>query len=311
MNTDFNTNARMIVNPIDNNRLRSESIKILNLGLACNVVLALSKTIVGIFGHSRALLADGINSISDVVYYLVVKVFMKLAHKPADECHPYGHRKMESIAALVIGTFIITTAMALFWDSASDAFHFFTNKDKRPTPSLLSLTIAIVTILTKIHLYFYTKRGASRFGNFALMALAYDHRNDIFSAMAVVLGIIFSIMGYAWVDPLAGTAVSALILKTGIKIIKDSSNELMDGVPGKLLNDAIRETITDIEGIKSIEEIKTHRIGPQLIANISIGVDGEISVTEGDKIATQLEDKLITSIKGLTMVYVHFHPEKK
>ncbi|HPN84245.1 MAG TPA: cation diffusion facilitator family transporter [Victivallales bacterium] len=291
--------------------LRSASRRILNAGLACNVALALAKTLAGIFGHSRALLADGINSTSDVVYYFAVKIFMEIAHKPADERHPYGHRQMESIAALTVGAFVITTAAALFWDSADDAFHFFLNERDNSPPKYFTLIIALSTILIKVYLYLFTKKGASKFKNPALMALAYDHRNDILSASAATLGIIFSIIGFGWFDPLAGAIVSILILKTGIKIIKESSDELMDTVPGEHLNETIKNISFGVDGIGSIEEVKAHRFGPYLVVNMVIGVDGGISVAAGDKIATNLEEKLISSIEGLSKVYVHFHPQEK
>ncbi len=287
---------------------RIESRRTVNLGLAWNIILAASKTMAGIFGHSRALLADGINSTSDVVYYFVVKIFMEIAHKPADERHPYGHRQMESIAALVVGAFVITTAAALFWDSADDAYHYFSGHVEKSIPRIFTLAIAGLTALSKTYLYLSTKKVAARISNPTLMALAYDHRNDILSASAAGIGIVFSIFGYGWFDPLAGAVVSILILRTGIKIVKESSDDLMDTVPGKALDDLISANAMGVPGVRSVEELKAHRFGPFIVANITIGVDGDLSVIEGDRIATRVEEKLVSSVDGMQKVYVHFHP---
>lgn len=284
-----------------------ESARIINLGLYWNIVLAVSKTLAGIFGNSRALLADGINSCSDVVYYLVIKIFMAVAHKPADEKHPYGHRQIESIAALVVGAFVVTTAASLFWDSAKDAFNLFFGEKEDILPSKYTLIIALCTILSKIYLYFSAKYIGKKYLNIAITALAYDHRNDILSASAAGLGILFSYSA-PWFDPIAGALVSLLILKTGIKIIRESSDELMDAVPGTMLNQSIIDRALKIPGVLSVEELRAHRFGPFLVANITIGVSGSISVKEGNDIASKVEEDLVNSIDNLQKVYIHYHP---
>jgi cation diffusion facilitator family transporter len=141
---------------------------------------------VGIIGHSRALLADGINSTSDVAYYIVVKIFTKLAAKPADREHPYGHHQFESIAAVVVGAFVITTAIAIFWDSINAVYHLYTEGgEDGGRLRLFSMVTACGTIAVKTALFLMTRSAARTTGNTSLMALALDHRNDIFYSPAL------------------------------------------------------------------------------------------------------------------------------
>jgi len=301
-------NSRLPVGRIDLERRNRNSALAVNLGLVANVFLAMLKTSVGILGHSPALLADGINSTSDVAYYLVVAVFMRLARKPADETHPYGHSQLESIASLVVGAFVITTAIAIFWDAINSAFELLIGEMTSSGAAPIALWIALLTIALKLALTTFTRRIFNQTNNAAVLALAYDHRNDVFSASAAAVGIFLGRQGYPWIDPLVGALVALVILRTGVEIMRQSSADLMDAVPSRALAKQITRLLEDIPEVKSIEEIHAHRFGPYLVVNVTIGVDGELSVVQGDCIATEVEDLLYDSIDLLRRVYVHYHP---
>jgi cation diffusion facilitator family transporter len=279
-----------------------------NLGLAANVLLAGLKTSIGVLGHSPALLADGINSTSDVAYYLVVAIFLRLAGKPPDDEHPYGHRQLESIAALVVGAFVITTAVAIFWNAVSNVYELLTEQGDFRGAAVGALWVALLSVVLKLGLTFYTLRVGQQTQNAAVHALAYDHRNDVFSALAATIGIFLGRMGYSWVDPLAGALVALVILRTGIEIVRLSAEDLMDTLPGRALAQQITELLRPISGVKQVEEIQAHRFGPYLVVNVTIGVDGALSVSAGDKIATQVEQTLIQGIELVRRVHVHYHP---
>jgi cation diffusion facilitator family transporter len=284
--------------------------RVVNVGLLVNVLLAALKLTVGIIGHSRALLADGINSTSDVAYYIVVKIFTRMAGKPADNEHPYGHHQMESIAAVVIGAFVITTAIAIFWDAINALFDLWCNKGSvdSVTFKLFSLCTACGTIITKIALFFYTSRAAKHTKNTALMALAYDHRNDIFSSAGAAVGIALSWANLPWGDPLAGACVAIIILRTGIQILQESASDLMDTLPNNDLEKQVCTMALEIDGVKAVESVYAHRFGPYFLINITVGINGTLTVAEGDRIATAVETHLVDGIELLKNVYVHFHP---
>ena len=279
-----------------------------SLGLAANTLLAALKTSIGILGHSPALLADGINSTSDVAYGIVVSVFMRLAKKPPDEEHPYGHSQMESIAAVVVGSFVMTTAIAIFWDAVNNVYDLLVGQGDFSGAAIGALWVALLTVVLKLGLTVFTQRMGQQTQNAVVMALAYDHRNDVFSALAATIGIFFGRVGYPWVDPLAGALVALIILRTGIEILRESTADLMDTLPGRALARQITALLSQCPGVKQVEEIRAHRFGPYLVANVTIGVDGSLSVAEGDRIASRVERTLIEHIEFMRRVHVHYHP---
>jgi len=292
-------------------RNHRKSMLAVNVGLISNVLLAALKTAIGIVGNSPALLADGINSTSDTAYYVVVAIFVRLARKPADEKHPYGHQQLESIAALIVGSFVITTAVAIFWNSISSVYDLLSGRGEFAGAMPVALWVALSTVVLKILLTYFTLQIGKDTGNSAVAALAYDHRNDVFSALAASVGILLGRVGYAWVDPLAGALVALVILRTGIEILRESSADLMDDVPGRPLNRQIIEITEGVAGVRQVDEIRAHRFGPYLTVNITIGIDGDLTVSAGDEIASKVERALIAKLDLVRNVHVHFHPARR
>jgi cation diffusion facilitator family transporter len=280
------------------------------VGLGANALLALLKASVGIVGCSPALLADGINSTSDVAYGVVVTIFLKLSGKPADHEHPYGHDQLESIAAVVVGAFVITTAIAIFWNTVNRVYELLTTTSDYSGASILALWVALFAIALKLGLTGWTYLIGRQTNNKAVIALAHDHRNDIFASLAAAVGIFFGRMGFPWIDPLAGTVVSLIILHTGVDIIRSSSEDLMATLPGKQLAADIRRLLRPLAGVRAVEEVRAHRFGPYLVVNLTIGVDGDLTVSQGDDIATDVEVVLLENIEFMRRVYVHYHPAR-
>jgi cation diffusion facilitator family transporter len=293
---------------INHTRRQKKAEFVVNLGLAFNAVLAALKLTAGIIGHSQALLADGINSVSDVVYFLVVKFFVRLSGKPADSEHPYGHYQYETIAALVVGAFVITTGVAIFWDSINAAFDLLTRHIPGQTVGLFTLWAALGTILVKIALMLQARAAGQATRNLAVIAVARDHRNDIFASAGAAAGILLSIVGVDWADPVAGAIVAIIVVKTGFSILRDAADDLMDSIPGNELTAQIHTALADEKTILKIEEISAHRFGPYLVANITICIDGSTCVSDADTIATATEKRLMSQIGMLRKVYVHCHP---
>ena len=272
---------------------------VVTISLLANILLAGLKTTIGVLGHSPALLADGINSTSDVAYSVVVSIFVRMAHKPADDEHPYGHSQLESIGAVVIGSFVIATAIAIFWNTINTIYDFVKGTGIYHGASSAALWIALFTILAKITLTIYSQRIGKQTRNASILALAYDHRNDVYSAVAVMIGIIFGQMGFYWVDPFAGAVVSLVILRTGIEILRESTADLMDTVPGQTLKLEIDEVLAPNQKIDAIDEVHAHRFGPYLTINITVCIDGNLKVVEGDKIATWVEQTIMENISSV------------
>ncbi len=287
-----------------------KSLLAVNLGLGVNVGLAALKTIFGIVGHSPALLAEGINSTSDVAYYVVASIFVRMANKPADDEHPYGHRQLESIAALVVGSFIVTTAVAVFWGSLDKMWDILSGSADSDGALDIALWIALLTVVIKLGLTVYVRKLGRETKNPVVEALAYDHRNDLFSASAASLGIFLGQRGLPWVDPLAGALVALLILRTGIYILRESSVDLMDAVPSRQLAEQTCQLLQNVPGVLQLEEMQAHRFGPHIVVNLTIGVEGSMSVREGNQIAHRVEALVCKELANVSRVHVHYHPAK-
>ena len=294
--------------PLAAGKRRRLSLLAVQVGLAANILLAMVKCAVGILGGSPALLADGINSTSDVAYGVVVSIFVRLSAKPADHEHPYGHDQLESVAAVVVGAFVITTAIAIFWHTVATVHELLTAPPDNGGASVIALWVALSVVLVKFGLTGWTYAVNRRVNNSAVLALAQDHRNDIFASAAAAVGILFARMGHPWVDPLAGAVVSLIILHTGVEILRSATADLMDTVPGRELDREIRASLEGITGLLAIEEVHAHRFGPWLVANLTIGVDGGISVRDGHRIAIEVERRLVDRVEFMRRVYVHYHP---
>jgi cation diffusion facilitator family transporter len=288
-----------------------KSLWAVNLGLGTNVILSALKTTFGVLGHSPALLAEGINSISDVAYYVVASIFVRLANKPADTEHPYGHRQLESIASLVVGAFVVATAVKVFWDSVDKMWDLLDGKLTSLGAHPFALWVALGTVAIKILLFFYVRRLGRETRNPVVEALAFDHRNDIFSASAASVGIFLGQRGLPWVDPLAGALVALLILRTGIFILRESSVQLMDAVPSREFARQILALLKELRDVKQLEELQAHRFGPHIVMNVTIGIDGSLTVKQGDRIATDVEKVIYDSFPSVLRVHVHYHPADK
>jgi cation diffusion facilitator family transporter len=279
-----------------------------DLGLVANAVLAALKTGVGVLGHSPALLADGINSVADVVYYLVVRVFMVFARKPADAEHPYGHERLESIGALVVGSFVVATGVAVLLNAAHQVFELLGGASDYGGAESWALWAALFTIVVKIVLTVYTRRVGRSTGNLAVAALAHDHRNDILSAGAAALGIWLGRAGHPWVDPAAAGLVALVILKTGVDILRESSDALMGAQAESGLSRQVAAWLHGVDGVREVQQVRAHSFGPYIVLNLTIGVDGTLTVAAGDAIADEVERVLHERVEYLRAVHVHYHP---
>lgn len=288
-----------------------KSLWAVNLGLGINILLSAVKTLFGVVSHSPALLAEGINSVSDVAYYVVASIFVRLANKPADNEHPYGHRQLESIASLVVGAFVVATAVKVFWDSVDKMWDLLDGELTSLGAHPFALWVALGTVAIKIFLFYYVRKLGEETHNPVVNALAYDHRNDIFSASAASVGIFLGQRGLPWVDPLAGALVALLILRTGVYILRESSVALMEAVPSKQLTKQILVLLKDLHEVKQLEEVQAHRFGPHMVLNLTIGIDGSLTVKRGDQIATRVEKLIYDAIPNVLRVHVHYHPADK
>jgi cation diffusion facilitator family transporter len=284
-----------------------------NLGLFTNVIFAILKTIIGIYGKSQALIADGINSTSDVAYYLAVSIFMKKSDKPADKEHPYGHKQLDNIAAIVVGAFIITTGATIFWNSITTIYDMWSGTYSVSKKALFPLIVSLITILAKIFLYSDAKKTYKLSKNPTIKALMNDHINDLMASIGVFVSLLAMMINSSllWVDPLASCLVAIFILRTGFEIIIDSSNELMDSLPDGDFASQIEKIVLSQNEVLSISHIGAHKYGTAYVLNITMEINPDLTVREGDKICDVIESQLMSRFnESLKKINIHYHPPK-
>jgi cation diffusion facilitator family transporter len=284
------------------------SLRAVDLGLAANALLAALKCTAGVVGASPALLADGINSVSDVVYYVVVRVFMVLARKPADAEHPYGHERLESIGALVVGCFVLATGVAVLLNAGHQLWELAAGSSSYRGAERYVVWAALLTVALKLALWLWTARIGRRTANPAVAALALDHRNDVLAAGAAALGAALGRTGRPWLDPAAAALVALVVLRTGVEILRESSQDLMGSQPGQAMGRQLRDWLSAVTGVREVQEVRAHSFGPYLVLNVTIGIDGTQSVAAGDAIADEVERVLHERVEFLRAVHVHYHP---
>jgi len=275
------------------------------VGAAVNVLQTLIKIGFGILGQSAALIADGIHSLSDLLSDLLVIIAVRLGSRKADYEHPYGHRRFETIATVILGVSLITIGGLISWSVMNRMAH----PEHLPVPNVMGLGIAAVSILVNEWLYHYTKRIAKKTRSKLLMANAWHQRSDAISSLVVLFGIGAVMLGYPLADAIAAIVVALMVAKIGLNLVLDSIKELVDtSLPPKLIAE-IRATIMGIDGVEGIHLLRSRQMGEDALIDAHIVVDPRITVSEGHTISDTVRDELVSRFDDVMDVLVHVDPE--
>jgi cation diffusion facilitator family transporter len=275
------------------------------VGAAVNVFQTLIKIIFGILGQSAALIADGIHSLSDLLSDLLVIIAVRLGSREADYEHPYGHRRFETIATVILGVSLIAISGAITWSVMNRMAY----PEHLPVPNAIGLGIAAVSILVNEGLYHYTKHIARQTRSKLLMANAWHQRSDAISSLVVLFGIGAVMLGYPLADAIAAIVVALMVAKIGLNLVLESIKELVDtSLPPKLVAE-IRTTIMGIDGVEGIHLLRTRQMGEDALIDAHIVVDPRITVSEGHSIGDTVRDELISRFDDIMDVLVHVDPE--
>ena len=275
------------------------------VGAAVNVLQTLIKIGFGILGQSAALIADGIHSLSDLLSDLLVIIAVRLGSRKADYEHPYGHRRFETIATVILGVSLITIGGLISWSVMNRMAH----PENLPVPNVMGLGIAAVSILVNEWLYHYTKRIAKKTRSKLLMANAWHQRSDAISSLVVLFGIGAVMLGYPLADAIAAIVVALMVAKIGLNLVLDSIKELVDtSLPPKVIAE-IRATIMGIDGVEGIHLLRSRQMGEDALIDAHIVVDPRITVSEGHTISDTVRDELVSRFDDVMDVLVHVDPE--
>ncbi len=279
------------------------------VGVFGNIVLAILKGAVGVISESRALVADAIHSASDVAGSLAVFIGVRAAKQPPDEDHPYGHGKAESIAAIIVAVLLFLVGIEIGKSSFESFF------EDIEAPKLLAIYAVIISIIVKEWMFQYKYRLGKKIKSDAIIANAYEHRSDVYSSIAALVGIGAAIigqrMGINWLvyaDPVAGLFVSILVIKMAWRLGSESIHATLDHVLHEEDIVGLKATVNKIYEIKKIDELHAREHGHYVIIDIKVSVDPHITVEEGHNIGKLVKEKLMSEHEHVQNVFVHINP---
>lgn len=281
-------------------------------GSIVNIVLLVFKFIAGILGHSAAMIADAIHSLSDFLTDIIVIVFVRLSSKPADHDHDYGHGKYETLATSVIGMALAVVAVMLGWDGIEKIIYVMQG-NQLESPGIIAFWAAILSIVLKEWIFRATRKLAKEENSKALEANAWHHRSDAMSSIGTAIGIGGAVMlGDSWaiLDPIAAIVVCILIIVTAFKIIRQASGELLEESLPKEIEDKIEQIAYQDPLVSDIHKLHTRRIGNIIAIEMHLRMPSDITLAESHIHATSIEKSLKQEFGNGTHIMLHIEPTK-
>lgn len=286
--------------------------KITIVGSIVNFLLLVFKFFAGIAGHSAAMLADAVHSLSDFITDIVVIVFVRIAGKPEDKGHDYGHGKYETLATAIIGLLLLCVGFGIFWNGASSIYTFLRG-GQLESPGVVALVAALVSIVSKEILYQYTVIQGKKLNSQAVIANAWHHRSDALSSIGTAIGIGGAILlGDHWrvLDPVAAVVVSFFIMKVSVRLLIPCVDELLEKSLPEDVEKEIEQTVLSFPGVSQPHHLRTRRIGNYYAIELHVRMDGKITLEEAHSTATAIENKLKEMFGKGTHVGIHVEPTK-
>ena len=268
--------------------------KVTIVGSIVNFLLLVFKFFAGIAGHSAAMLADAVHSLSDFITDIVVIVFVRIAGKPEDKGHDYGHGKYETLATAIIGLLLLCVGFGIFWNGASSIYTFLRG-GQLESPGVVALVAALVSIVSKEILYQYTVIQGKKLNSQAVIANAWHHRSDALSSIGTAIGIGGAILlGDHWrvLDPVAAVVVSFFIMKVSVRLLIPCVDELLEKSLPEDVEKEIEQTVLSFPGVSQPHHLRTRRIGNYYAIELHVRMDGKITLEEAHSTATAIENKL-------------------
>ena len=276
------------------------------IGIIANLLLAVTKGLAGFFGNSYALIADAIESTSDVFSSIIVLSGLKIASKPRDANHPYGHGKAEPIAAVIVALALFGAAIVIVIQSVREVI----TPHHAPEPFTLIVLVGVVII--KELLYRYVFRVGIEVQSTAVMTDAWHHRSDAITSAAAFIGISIALIGgVGWEssDDIAALFASAIIAYNAYRLIKPAINEIMDAAPPPHVEENVRKVAMAIEGVAGLDKCYVRKMGLEFYIDLHVVVSGEISVTQGHWISHKVKDAILSSNPKISDVLIHIEPD--
>ena len=281
-------------------------------GSIVNFILLIFKFVAGVLGHSSAMVADAIHSLSDFATDIIVLFFVRISSKPADTTHKYGHGKFETLATEFIGFALLAVGIGILIEGTKNIVAVVRGEVLQ-APGVIALLAAAVSIISKEILYQYTVYKGRKINSQAVVANAWHHRSDAFSSIGTLVGIAGAMfLGEKWrvLDPVAAVIVSVFILKVAIDILRNSLEELMEHSLPDAEEEEIKQIILSTNGVESPHHLRTRRIGNRVAIEVHIRMNGDMTLTKAHQITTEVEQQLKLRFGENTHIGIHTEPIK-
>ena len=271
-----------------------------------NVLLAVFKLMAGIMANSTAMLSDAVHSASDIFSTIVVIIGIKMASKKADKEHPYGHERLECVAAILLAVVLFVTGLGIGTEALKTILS--KNYTEIVVPGILALVAAIVSILMKEGMYWYTRYYAKKIDSGALMADAWHHRSDAFSSVGALIGIVGARLGFPIMDSIASLVIFVFIIKAAIDIFKDAMDKMIDRSCDEETENQIYACVLNNKGVRGVDMLHTRIFGNKIYVDIEIQVDASYTLKKAHGIAKEVHDDIEENFPKVKHIMVHVNP---
>ena len=272
-----------------------------------NTILSVIKLFAGIIAHSNAMVSDAVHSASDVFSTIVVIIGIRLAAKQSDKEHPYGHERLECVAAIILAMVLFITGLGIGMEALKNIFTG--DYVSLQIPGILALIVAVVSILSKEGMYWYTRYYAKKIDSSALMADAWHHRSDAFSSVGALIGIGGARLGFPIMDSVASLVIFLFIVKAAFDIFKDAIDKMVDHSCDEETEKQIFDCVMENENVLGIDLLQTRIFGNKIYVDVEIQVDGSYTLREAHNIAESVHKKIERNFSKVKHIMVHLNPK--
>ena len=282
-----------------------EAIKISRISILVNLLLSAGKLAAGLLAHSGAMISDAVHSGSDVFSTLVVIVGVKLSGKDSDREHPYGHERMECVAAILLSGILLATGLVIGWEGIQK---ILSERAELQAPGILAAAAALVSILVKELLFRYVRGFARKLDSTALMAEAWHHRSDALSSIGALAGILGARAGFPVLDPLASVVICVFIAKAAADIFRDAVDKMVDHSCDEETEDQIRLCAVEQPEVERIDLLKTREFGNRIYIEMEIAVNGDLPLRQAHDAAERVHDEIERRFPKVKHIMIHVNP---
>lgn len=294
---------------VSESELTSVATKVSMVSIIGNIILSLLKFLAGVLAHSGAMVSDAVHSASDVFSSIVVIIGVHLSAKASDKEHPYGHERMECVAAIVLSVILLITGLGIGLSAIKNIFGL--SESTLTAPGMLALVAAVGSIIVKEAMFWYTKFYAKQVDSSALLADAWHHRSDALSSVGALIGIIGARMGLLILDPIASLVICGFIAKAAYDIFKDAVDKMVDHACDEEMEQALYACALRTEGVLGIDLLRTRVFGNKIYVDLEIGVDGTRTLKDAHGVAEQVHNSIEQEFPKVKHIMVHVNPVEK